>query len=226
VKPDDNLKEMNDRLSKEIDLFSTIVAHDMNNYLQYVFFKIDEIEWALSDSDELISDKIEQLRIILKKMGYILGFFALPSKLTDDPMVYIIEQIAGHVEGIFDGLHITIEVDDREREMRVQGGHLLPMVFANLFMNSVEHGGKEVKVEIRTREKGNQTELIIYDDGPGIDPSIKENLFRKGTSTTGSGLGLYLAREILRIHDGTIEFLDSGNYSGAAFRILLPLVGQ
>ena len=226
LKPAKDSEKDYERLSKELDLCTTIVSHDMKNYLQQVFFKIDEIERCIDNPDESVSLKMEQLRSMLRRMGNLLGFMSLPSKLTDDPMAYIIEQIAAHVEGIFEGLHIAVEAKAQERDLRVQGGHLLPMVFANLFMNSVEHGGKEVRVEIRARDKENQAEIVISDDGPGIDSSIKEKLFQKGASTTGGGLGLYLIREILRIHEGTIEFFNSDRYNGAAFRILLPLIAH
>ena len=226
LKPANDLEKEYERLSKELELCTTIVSHDMKNYLQQVFFKIDEIERGIDNPDESISIKMEQLRSMLRRMGNLLGFMSLPTKLTDDPMVYIIEQIAAHVEGIFEGMHISVEAESQEREMRVQGGHLLPMVFANLFMNSVEHGGKEVRVEIRAIDKKNQAEIVISDDGPGIDTDIREKLFQKGASTTGGGLGLYLVREILKVHNGTIEFINSDRYNGAAFRILLPLIAH
>jgi two-component system sensor histidine kinase PhoQ len=211
------------RLLKELEICSTVVAHDIGNYLQYVYFKIDEIEEIVDDSDECIGTKINQMRQVLKKIGTVLGFLSLPARLTDDPMVSIIQQISTYVEEMFDELQIKIIADEEARQMRVVGGHLLPMVFANIFMNSVVHAGNDVKVEVRIEKDGNEANIIIGDNGPGIEPSIREKLFQKGVSTTGGGLGLYLSREILKIHEGTIELIESNDFRGAVFQIRLSL---
>jgi signal transduction histidine kinase len=124
---------------------------------------------------------------------------------------------------MFDGLQTTVIADEEAKQMRVVGGHLLPMVFANLFMNSVVHAGNNVKVEVRIKKDGNEAKIIIGDDGPGIDPNIRDKLFQKGVSTGGGGLGLYLTREILKIHDGTIELIESDEFQGAVFQIRMLL---
>jgi len=64
----------------------------------------------------------------------------------------------------------------------------------------------------------------VADDGPGVAEEVRDNLFHKGVSTRGGGLGLYLSKAIVDALGGSIELVDSEKGAGATFRILLPTV--
>lgn len=71
---------------------------------------------------------------------------------------------------------------------------------------------------------------IVSDNGPGILSDVREELFEKPKSGRrgGTGLGLYLCRQILNASGGRVELLTSGKpkeFDGACFRITLPTVG-
>jgi two-component system sensor histidine kinase PilS (NtrC family) len=61
--------------------------------------------------------------------------------------------------------------------------------------------------------------LDVIDDGPGLPPELRSNLFEPffTTSPGGTGLGLYLAREICEANGATLEYVDS--VSGARFSV-------
>ncbi|PLP59241.1 sensor histidine kinase [Mesorhizobium loti] len=96
-------------------------------------------------------------------------------------------------------------------------------VVANLLRNAIEHGGGSGTITVLVDDKGG---LEIHDEGPGIPPEERERVFdpfyRLRPRSTGAGLGLNLAREIARLHDGTIEILD-GAWMGTHIRLQLPL---
>jgi signal transduction histidine kinase len=78
---------------------------------------------------------------------------------------------------------------------------------------------------VSARIVGDQTEVLVRDDGPGIPASLREKVFERGTRqsrSTGHGLGLYLARQILAEHGGTLDLVEEGS-AGTAFAIRLPL---
>lgn len=95
-------------------------------------------------------------------------------------------------------------------------------VFDNIVLNAVQAGSTEVLVE-NWRDPG-ECWISISDNGPGLPQKIRERLFepfqgsgRKG----GHGLGLSIARELVRGHGGDIRLANSGD-TGTAFHIRLP----
>jgi signal transduction histidine kinase len=99
----------------------------------------------------------------------------------------------------------------------------MTQVLLNLLMNGLQmlhHGGR---IEVATRDEGNQLCIEIADDGPGIDPAERTSVFeafffkREG----GIGLGLAIVQQIIRSHAGEIEATASV-FGGALFSILLP----
>jgi signal transduction histidine kinase len=66
-------------------------------------------------------------------------------------------------------------------------------------------------------------EIIVDDNGQGIDPKIMSVLFKKFTrSLDGNGLGLYISKKIIEAHGGKIS-VKNKKKMGAAFTIILPL---
>ena len=65
--------------------------------------------------------------------------------------------------------------------------------------------------------------ITIHDDGPGISPEIRDQLFEPlvTTKAKGTGLGLTICRQILERHGGSIELADEP-YPGTTFQIRLP----
>lgn len=101
-------------------------------------------------------------------------------------------------------------------------------VYANLVRNSVEAMRaaqiKKGKVTLLAKRVSDTVVLEIVDNGPGIPNEIKEAVFDPFTTTKsiGTGLGLYLAREIVENHGGVIEIESEGG-KGTTIRITLPI---
>jgi signal transduction histidine kinase len=98
-------------------------------------------------------------------------------------------------------------------------------VLHNMARNAVEAGAKDVW--IRSREAEGETVIDIADDGPGLAPKARENLFRPFAGSTrqdGTGLGLAIAREVMRAHGGDIQLRESTGL-GTAFALILPQPG-
>src|SRR6185312_10026916 len=75
-----------------------------------------------------------------------------------------------------------------------------------------------------SREGEGDVIIDIADDGPGLAPKARENLFRPFASSTrpgGTGLGLAIAREVMRAHGGDIELRESTGL-GTLFTLALP----
>ena len=104
-------------------------------------------------------------------------------------------------------------------------------VIANLTRNALEAGAGTVTIEQQSRdEEGAERRAMsidIIDDGPGLPPRAKENLFVPFAGSVrggGTGLGLTIAREIARAHGGDLSLVKSDS-EGTTFRLTLPNPG-
>ena len=105
-------------------------------------------------------------------------------------------------------------------KVEVLADPMLSKVFLNLLENTVRYGDKTSNVKVHCERDGMDL-LIVYEDrGPGIPIPEKEKVFWKGYGK-GSGLGLFLIREILGITG--IEILENGvPGQGARFEMRVP----
>ncbi len=101
-------------------------------------------------------------------------------------------------------------------------------VFINIVTNAIqalsEQGGGNVWLE--TKRKSSKVIVVVRDDGPGIDESVKERLFDPFVSTKptslGTGLGLSICYGIVKRFDGEIR-VDSEPGRGATFSVIFPI---
>jgi two-component system sensor histidine kinase PilS (NtrC family) len=109
-----------------------------------------------------------------------------------------------------------------EFTLRFDESHLQQVLF-NLWDNSFVHGAREgrpVEVEVAAgQDKGSGTWLEVRDNGPGIPSDLRDRVFEPffSTSHKGTGLGLYLARELCEYNHSRLSYRHSG--SGACFRL-------
>lgn len=92
----------------------------------------------------------------------------------------------------------------------------------NLSRNAAEAGAKHCA--IRARREGGDVVIEVSDDGPGLAPKARENLFRPFAGSArpgGTGLGLAIAREVMRAHGGDIQ-LKTSTGAGTVFTLSLP----
>ena len=103
----------------------------------------------------------------------------------------------------------------------------LQMVLLNLVNNAIDaviDGTDGRCIWISCADAGPHTELVVEDNGPGIDPAQRESVFEvfQTTKREGIGLGLWLCREVLALHGGFIK-ADQRQGGGARFVVGLPV---
>jgi two-component system sensor histidine kinase PilS (NtrC family) len=109
---------------------------------------------------------------------------------------------------------------DAGTQVQFDRGHLY-RVLENLLTNALRYAGRgagAVRLECAT-VAASQVELHIIDDGPGIDAEARAHVFEPffTTHSGGTGLGLYIARELCEANGASLELLDGAG--GAHFRI-------
>jgi signal transduction histidine kinase len=109
-------------------------------------------------------------------------------------------------------------------------GNAMRLVLHNLIDNAIKFspGGGEVRVSLA--RNGERARITVEDDGVGIRPEDLDSIFERFTrgsveTTThigGSGLGLYLVRQIVLAHGGSVRAFSDGPDRGARFVVELP----
>ena len=110
----------------------------------------------------------------------------------------------------------------------------ITQVISNLLSNAIkftDKGSITVKMEKKKNKRENSSQeeeeeviVSIQDTGIGIDPNVKNKLFKKFAikSEQGMGLGLYISRSIIEAHGGKIWAENNPNGKGATFSFSLP----
>jgi two-component system, NarL family, sensor kinase len=131
-------------------------------------------------------------------------------------------------------VHLSLNYGDSDfrQFMWVHGDAFqLQRVFANLLANAINHSPRGAKVEVTLSTQAGNRVVKIMDTGAGIQPDEMSQLFDRfyqGESdrqASGSGLGLYLARQIVEAHNGTI-WAENRSPQGATFGFRLAAITQ
>ena len=102
----------------------------------------------------------------------------------------------------------------------------LQQVLTVLVQNALTHGhhpGDPARIRLDVQLAAGRPTIDVRDEGPGIAPELRDKLFRPffTTSEHGTGLGLYIARELCRANEATLEYVDLAD-GNSCFRIVLP----
>jgi signal transduction histidine kinase len=138
-----------------------------------------------------------------------------PAELVDE-LAPLVARFGANEFTLENEVASTIMADgDRDQLLRV---------LHNLAVNAAEAGARHLFV--RAREEGSAIMIEAADDGPGLAPKARENLFRPFAGSArpgGTGLGLAIAREVMRAHGGDIVLAESTGV-GTVFLLKLPFV--
>jgi PAS domain S-box-containing protein len=116
---------------------------------------------------------------------------------------------------------LEVELDPDPFIVEADAGQMR-QVLANLLTNAVQAMDGEGRVRVRAVADTAHHVVTVADDGPGIPPEQRDSVFEPlfTTKTKGTGLGLFICRQILEGHGGSIRAVDADR--GAAFEFRLP----
>jgi two-component system NtrC family sensor kinase len=99
-------------------------------------------------------------------------------------------------------------------------------VFLNLVLNAIDATDRDGRVELEVHRRPEGVEVHVRDDGIGIAPEDAARLFQPYFTTKkhGTGLGLFVTRQLVTDHGGTVEF-ESRPGEGTVFRVFVPFTG-
>ena len=107
---------------------------------------------------------------------------------------------------------------------------LLETILTNLIENAIKYAGENGEIKVYSKATAKSFIFGVQDAGPGIDLAEHKNIFEKfyrvGNEDTrtnkGSGLGLYIVSEFVRLHGGQISY-QANEPKGSIFEVTLPV---
>jgi PAS domain S-box-containing protein len=202
---------------KKLNLLSSITRHDILNQVTVLLLNIDTAKDTVNDPAmrELMDIQESAVKNIQHQIEFARDYESLGVKV---PQWMNVSEIFSHLLPVMGTYGITFSPPNAEIE--IYADQLLERVFYNLVDNSIQHGEHVTKIGIRCEKTPDGLVITYFDDGIGVPDESKEHIFERGVGKH-TGLGLFLAREILEITGMTIR--ETGvSGAGARFEIHVP----
>lgn len=214
---------MRDRLKRQIQQRTEMLAgvsHDLRTPLTRMKLQLAMMA-GIDGTAELEEDVAEMERMVEGYLAFARGEGSEKPVPTD--LSALLEEVVGRCRR--EGRDIDLHIEDKVA--LTLRPHALSRALANLIGNALRYGGH---VWVRLKRRTDAVEILVDDDGPGIPPDKREQVFKafqrlessRNLATGGVGLGLTIARDIARGHGGDV-LLEDSPLGGLRARVRLPL---
>lgn len=177
-----------------------------------------------------ISDMLGDLQLEVERLNEIVNHYLMLSRIKRPKktpfnltryMHNMVEEMRHRKS--YKPIQIELATHDDDLEIEIDGDHFR-RVFLNLFDNSVYAMGDDGRIRIRTQATDKGALIAFEDNGKGIAPQNMDRLFTAFETNRpgGTGLGLYLVREIVEAHHGSVS-VESALGNGTTVFIQLPV---
>lgn len=207
IEQEEELRRKNERL----DEFVGIVSHDIRNPLNIAKGRI-QLASEECDNDHLghAADAIDRSIELFDELQRLARQGEQASSQSSISVAETTELCWQNV--VTGGARLDLP---SERTIRADESRLKQLV-ENLFRNAIQHAGEDVTVTVGDLEDG----FFVEDDGPGIPPDVREQVFESGYSTheRGTGYGLPIVERVADAHGWEVR-ISEGADGGARFEI-------
>jgi PAS domain S-box-containing protein len=226
-------KDLLEKANAELDRFVYITSHDLKAPLLSIqgLIHLAEISEDKSEVEMCLKMMMERIKGLENFIGDIIDYSRnvrvglVKEEIDIEKMVGEIYKELFYLENV-DKIDFTIEVDKglsfNSDQKRVN------VILKNLMFNAIKYQNfnrKNPFIKVKANEDGNHLLISVQDNGAGIEPDIQDKVydmfFRASEKSSGSGLGLYIVKEMVDKLDGSIE-LKSEPDKGSEFIIRLP----
>jgi two-component system osmolarity sensor histidine kinase EnvZ len=195
------------QIQQRTDMLSG-VSHDLRTPLTRMKLQL-AMMGGRGETAELKRDVEEMERMVNAYLAFARGEGAEQPREID--LVALVEDAVADARR--HGADISLNIDRMEMPMRLRADALRRAI-TNVLANAMRFAKR---IEVALHDRDGAIEIVIDDDGPGIPPDMREEVFKpffrletsRNVETGGIGLGLSIARDILRSHGGDITLSDA-----------------
>lgn len=217
------------------DEFLAIASHELKTPITSIQLQLQSVATRAEELDPKVLAKIERAGRSVERLAALVDTLLDVSRISggrlhlrvapvtlDEVVREAVERLRSH--GTHAGCDLKVELapglSGRWDRLRIE------QVLTNLLSNAFKYGAGR-PVEVRSRREGDEALLSVTDHGPGIAPEDVERIFGRFERASsvrhfgGLGLGLYISRQIVSAHGGTIA-VESRQGEGSTFTVRLP----
>lgn len=222
-----------DRLKTE---FFSNVSHEFRTPLTLLLGPLEELTAHVPDDEgrQLVDSAHRNALRLLKLVNTLLDFSRIEAgsaraQFQPINLSELTAELASHFDSacVEAGLHLAIDCQPMEKPVAVD-----PEMWEKIVLNLISNAFKftfEGEIAISLHDRGEMVELVVRDSGVGIPPEELPLIFERfhqvsgqcGRSHEGTGIGLSLVRELVRLHDGEIT-VQSQPGEGTSFTLSIP----
>jgi signal transduction histidine kinase len=200
------------------------LAHTLRNPLHTLGLAVEELASDSGGRQDLVATSRAQIRRIDR---WLRSFLAIGAGEATEPEPTDIGELVQAValESVQQGADVRVFGGRETVRANVVPGAVRAAV-ANLIENATEVSPDGTPVEVNIAVEGREAVISIVDGGPGLPDAVRERLFSPHVTTKigGSGMGLFLARQlVVGMHGGSLEMADRVD-GGTVATVRLPLV--
>ncbi len=227
-----SLDSVNAALAQQRD-FVALVSHEFRAPLAVIGAAADNLTLSPGEGPEAVNLRASRIRQTVRRMSMLIDNVLVGERLDTVPASVHSEPL--DLGDVLRTVEAGLDSDVARRvsfayadEAQVLGDRsLLEIAALNLVQNAIKYSAAPSPVTVRLSVEHDMAQLTVADQGSGIAPEEHERIFLKyfraaGQRANGSGLGLYVSREIARQHGGDLILAES-SASGSVFRLSLPL---
>jgi signal transduction histidine kinase len=185
---------------------------------------LESIERNARAQAQLVEDLLDVSRIMAGKLQFKADAVDLATVIAN-----AVDTVRAGVAAKQLDLHVRLPKD--EAILVTGDADRLQQVVWNLVSNAVKFTPEGGRIDVELCRIAAKVEIVVQDNGQGIDPSFRPHLFQRfrqmDASITraygGLGLGLSIVRHLVEAHGGTVTAESEGIDCGSTFRVQLPL---
>ncbi|WP_415382257.1 ATP-binding protein [Halosimplex sp. TS25] len=210
-----------------IELYDRLLRHDIGNDLQIIAGFADVVADEVEDEQaaEYVA-KIERAAAnsvdLVERVGDLVSTLEAQCEPEARDLRALLERSVEDATDQHESLSVAF--DPADFDYRVYAGDLIDSVFGNVLSNAAVHNDGAVTVRlIAVESTSDDVTVALADDGAGIPPDIRGDIFEmgvKGADSDGTGFGLGFVRALTESHGGTVAVGES-DAGGAEFQITL-----
>jgi signal transduction histidine kinase/DNA-binding response OmpR family regulator len=241
-----NLRTARDEISKlyertrEVDELKTRffanVSHDLRTPLTLILGPARALASVITDEQQRHELSIieRNARLLLKHVNNLLDVSKLDaSKLelryAEADLAGLLRFVASHFESLAASRNITLDLKIPAELPAQLDPEKIERVLLNLLANAFKFTPDGGRIAVSASAAGDELRIAIDDSGPGVPPESRASIFERfsqagsaqGQAKGGSGLGLYIVKEFVRLHGGRVG-VESGALGGARFEVEIP----
>lgn len=215
------LREFEEKNNDDTIIFQ--IAHEVKNPIAVCKGYLDMLDTTKKDK---INKYIPIIKSEMNRALTIMDVFLNLKRLTVQKdimdLYMLIEDVDATMQSILSSKNVLLEIPTIDGELLIDGDYeRLKQVFINLIKNAYEANANKIKIDVRT--KRDYIEVDIIDNGDGIST---KNLKKIGqlfytTKIKGTGIGVNMSKEIIKLHQGTIKYIPN-NEKGITVSLVIP----